>query len=105
MTYGKIKDNSIEIYPYSYSNLYSDNPYTSFDNRYDLSEWYAQTEDAIQKGYSLVEVHELAVPDYNTTTHRIEAKSTPELIDGRWIIDWDIVAYDQPTANTDSIES
>lgn len=91
MLFSKTNNTTFIKYPYTFSDLREENPYTRYDGRFALPEWYAQTEDAQNTGATVVEVVIANQPEYDNTTHYLSQKTTPELIDGVWTIGWDIV--------------
>lgn len=91
MTYAKTHDITLIKHPYTFTDLREENPYTRYDGRFTLSEWYAQTDDASATGATVVEVVIADQPEYDTATHYLIQQTTPTLIDGVWTIGWDIV--------------
>ena len=88
MKYAKIKDNVIVKYPYEFSDLLIDNPYTTYDSRYELLGWFNQTDDAIKENYSLQEVKELPIPEFDEITQKVHQMSEPMLTQGEWVLSW-----------------
>ena len=87
MMYVKIKNETLVQFPYEYQHLYEDNPYTSYDNRYDLLGWFNQTTAALLEGCSLQEVHPAPIPtEFNSETQNIRAAETPVLQNDTWIL-------------------
>jgi hypothetical protein len=86
--YAKQKNGVILKYPYLLEDLQMENPYTSFDNRFSLSEWYLKTEDAINTGAEIVEVIDALPPKINSYEFSIEKNKVPELVDGVWQLTW-----------------
>lgn len=90
--YVKLKANgTILKYPYYLSDLYSDNPDTSFPDNLlsidvDLSDW---------RVYKIMPV---ARPEYNQNTH-VATEATPALVNGVWTQQWAITALDAGVAN------
>lgn len=83
----KIKDNAVVTFPYGYDNLQAENPYTRFTGNIDLMELFPQTEEALLRGYTLVQV---TVKDKPQTLPREEAvlDDAPTLEDGQWVLNW-----------------
>lgn len=67
-TYAKVLNKKIIAHPYDFLDLCKENPNTTYDDRFTVQEWYAQTEDA-KVGYTLQEVIEEPYPDINGITH------------------------------------
>lgn len=91
MLHAKTNNTNLIKYPYTFTDLREENPYSRYDGRFTLSEWYAQTDDATATEATVVEVVIADQPEYGTATHYLSQKQTPELIDGVWTIGWDIV--------------
>lgn len=89
--FAKTNNTDLIKYPYTLADLREENPYSRYDGRFTLAEWYAQTEDAASTGSAVVEVVIADQPEYDSTTHYLRQQTTPELIDGVWTIGWDIV--------------
>jgi hypothetical protein len=78
-------------YPYTFADLREENPYTYYDNRFTLPEWYAQTDEGLSAGNTVVEVKAATRPEYDKSTHCVTQRAAPELIGGEWVLGWDIV--------------
>lgn len=90
MRYAKINGNTVLQYPYTWDDLANENPFTKYDSRNSLPEWYALTEDAIQNGNSLVSYELTEIPVLDLSIH----KSIDEelvLIDGIWTLTYTLV--------------
>jgi hypothetical protein len=101
MNYAKVKHSSLIKYPYTFADLREENPYTRYDNRYTLSEWYAKTEEGRSSGNSVVEVKTAELPVYEEATHYLKQKTAPELVANEWVLGWDIIertVLDSPVA-------
>ena len=84
--YIKINDGNIATYPYTYSSLYSENPSTLYDDRYDLRGWFNQTETCLVEGHVLEEVVEADSPVIDPTTEKNVIGDEPTLVDGVWTL-------------------
>jgi hypothetical protein len=89
--YAEILNNQVIKYPYTLEQLQSDNPYTNYDERYDVVGWYNLTEKAITTGSTLVDVEEQPFPEYNGVTQAIIKHTVPVYKNDKWIFGWDIV--------------
>jgi hypothetical protein len=90
--FAKIKDNIIVTYPYDFSNLQSENPYTNFGSNPNILEIFPQTESAINNGFTLVEIIETEKPQVsNLRTEKVEEIS-PAMQDGIWQTQWQIIS-------------
>lgn len=108
MSYAKIKDTDVIKFPYTLDDLLQENPNTNYDDRFELDGWYAQTEEAIDTGNSVVKVSVGEPPhleDYRT--HIAALAETPTLKDGVWVLEYvirartktELDAYDEMVAN------
>lgn len=80
-------DNEIVTYPYTFSNLQAENPYTNFGDNKDVMYWFPQTNLAIENGYKLYPVFDTPVPSYNEITEYVQ-QAAPVEIDGSWFEVW-----------------
>lgn len=76
-------------YPYSIREMRADNPQVSFPD---------QQPDSLLAEYGIYTVTEAARPDFNKLTHRLQRAALPELIDGAWVIGWEVVKRDKDDA-------
>ena len=90
MAYIKINGENIIKFPYDWADLYTENPFSSYDSRFDLAGWYAQTEEAAATGNSVVEVEIQQVPAHDARTQKILQQS-PQLVSGVWTVGYDII--------------
>ena len=90
MIYTKVKDGSVEKYPYSISDLKKDNPNVSFPR--------TLSTDTLNT-FGAFEVKTEPEPDYNSITQTLTKKSTPELVSGVWTLKWEI--KDKPQEDID----
>tara|TARA_R100000234_G_scaffold115772_1_gene92087 strand:+ start:308 stop:784 length:477 start_codon:yes stop_codon:yes gene_type:complete len=79
--YAKIKDGSVEKYPYSITDLKQDNPNVSFPKVLDST---------VLNSFGMYEVVTDSKPTYNIVTQVINKKSTPELVSEVWTLKWEI---------------
>lgn len=79
--YVKLKDNAVEKFPYSIGDLKKDNPNVSFPKVF-------SSEIMATFGIAAVTVEEK--PSFNSVTQTVSRKTNPELIDGKWILKWDV---------------
>lgn len=91
MQYAKVKSDTVIKFPYTTETLMEENPYTQYDDRFDLLGWYEQTDDAINDGNMLVLVEALPIPEFDAATKKIKEASTPTLVDNKWVLGWDIL--------------
>jgi hypothetical protein len=88
--YAKIKNTTCVEYPYTFQNLQSENPYTNYGNNFDVAYWYPQTNDAIQNGYTLVEVINTEKPTYDEEHQSCTINTQPTYVDGQWLLEWTV---------------
>ena len=78
--FAKLKDNQIEKYPYTLTDLQREYPNTSFP---------VDMDDDLLKSYSIVKVYASPVP---TITYRnTVVESLPVMIDNKWMQSWSVV--------------
>jgi len=82
--YAKLKNGKIEKYPYTATELKSDNPSTSFP-----FDPLSNTE--LREAFDVAEVQENLKPDFNAQTHKCIEKN-PELKNGIWGKVWETKA-------------
>lgn len=81
--------NEVLIYPYTFENLQSENPYTNFGSNQDVMYWFPQTNAALELGYQLFGVLETPPPAYDPLTQYV-TQGAPEQIDGQWYTTWTV---------------
>lgn len=91
MYYAKVSGDSLLLYPYHWGVLEQENPFSRFDSRYNMVEWYTKTESARSSNSVLVPVRLAAVPELDVATHYAIPKDLPELINGEWVLGWDVL--------------
>ena len=103
MSYAEVHGTQVIQYPYTFSNLQSENPYTNYGGNDNVAYWFPMTDLAINQGYTLAQVRQLPQPSYDTSTEMCVANNTPSLVDGEWVDGWTVTtmtpeqkaAYDQ----------
>jgi hypothetical protein len=81
--YVKTKNLTVELYPYSISQLKSDNPTVSF---------VSTPSDAMLAEYSVYPVTTPRPPEYNIDIEDIVLSDIPVLLDGVWVKTWTIIS-------------
>ena len=94
--YTKIKDGSVEKYPYSITDLKKDNPNVSFPTTIPT---------ATLNHYGVADVVEASQPTFNRSTQTVKRKSTPELVSGVWTINWEIANKSQTTLDEEKADN
>ena len=92
--YAKIKDGSVEKYPYVINDLKMDNKNVSFPVN-------ALSNSDIQAQYNFVEVVQTAMPDKPGWK---VSSSSPKLIDGVWTLSWEQVPKVESELTPEDIE-
>lgn len=110
MKYAKVNGEELVKYPYTWGDLAEENPYTLYDSRFDLPEWYAQTEEGISSGNDIVEVTVQDPPEIDDATQKIifDKLKQPSFENGVWVIAYDVVEKTQEEidqTNHSSLES
>ena len=88
--YAKIKDGSVEKYPYSITDLKKDNPNVSFPKTIPT---------LTLNHYGVADVVVASKPSYNSATQTISKKNEPELVSGVWTLKWE--TKDKPQEDID----
>lgn len=86
-------DNQIVTYPYTFSSLQAENPYTNFGSNTDVMFWFPQTNAATELGYQLLPVLESPQPAYDPLTQYV----TPgpiEYKNDNWYTSYIVTNYD-----------
>lgn len=86
-------DNQIVTYPYTFSSLQAENPYTNFGDNTDVMYWFPQTNAAIDLGYQLFGVIETPQPIYDPLTQCV-VPGQPEYKNNNWYTSWIVTNYD-----------
>jgi len=89
-TYAQVQGTTLILYPYLFSTLQSENPYTNYGNNYDVAYWFPMTQAAIDNDYTLEPVTILPEPAYDPNTKICTQNTTPVLVDGVWTLGWTI---------------
>jgi hypothetical protein len=91
MLYAKINNTTVIEFPYSINELCRDNPNTSYDDRYSVSEWFSKTEAAESSNDRVVEVEILQPPSNITEGQFVVRDPNPSLnANGQWVLGWSI---------------
>ena len=79
--YVKVENGVAIVYPYSFKQLRIDNPNTSFPKEPTVE---------LLNSYGVYPVIYKEIPSYNVATQNLSEESLPTLIEGQWVIDWEI---------------
>lgn len=89
--YAKINNlNQVVKFPYTFSDLELDNPYTNYGKETDVVILFPTTEQATVHGHRLVQVEELQHPEYSIGTHKLEPLE-PVYQSNKWVQGWQVV--------------
>lgn len=89
--YAKVNNTELISYPYTWEDIKNDNPFSNYDNRFNLIEWYSKTTEAEENDFSIVEVVILDIPIFDIQTQNIERFTNPILVNGVWSLDCHII--------------
>ena len=89
-TYAEVQGTTLILYPYLFSTLQAQNPYTNYGDNYDVTYWFPQTQTAIENGYTLAPVTILPEPTYDASTQMCTQNANPTLIDNIWTLGWTV---------------
>jgi len=89
-TYAEVQGTTLILYPYLFSTLQEQNPYTNYGDNYDVTYWFPQTQTAIENGYTLEPVTILPEPSYNPNLQICAQDANPTLVDGTWFLGWTV---------------
>lgn len=92
MQYAKINTNNVVLkYPYTLQDLYSDNPHTEYDDRFDLLGWFNETEAHTIREEQLVPVEVQTISAIDLTQQKPVFATEPTLVDGSWVLAYTLV--------------
>ena len=93
MVYAEVKDTQLITYPYGFSQLQADNPYTNYGGNQDVAYWFPQTTTAIENGYTLAEVVNAPQPAYDQAHQNCTLNADPTLVGEIWTLEWTITDF------------
>ena len=93
MAYAEIKDTTLIQYPYGFTQLQADNPYTNYGSNQDVAYWFPQTTTAIENGYTLSEVVNAPQPAYDQAHQNCTLNADPTLVGEIWTLEWTITDF------------
>ena len=89
-TYAEVQGTTLILYPYLFSTLQEQNPYTNYGDNYDVAYWFPMTQTAIDNGYTLALVTILPEPTYDTNNEVCVQDANPTLLPGTWTLGWTV---------------
>ena len=81
--YAKIENGTVVEFPYNKYKIKGDNPNTSFPK---------EISNDLLLSYGIHQVTREAFPDIDDRTHIVMPKENPELVDGQWVLKWEVTA-------------
>ena len=94
MSYVKIKDDEIEVYPYSIHRIRKDNPNTAFPTT---------LTDELLAHWNIFPVSIVDVPEYDANTQYVKTSATPVLIDDVWTLQQEVVDKSDEQIQAESV--
>lgn len=88
--YAEVQGKTLILYPYLFSTLQAQNPYTNYGDNYDVTYWFPMTQTAIDNGYTLAPVTILPQPSYDANNQMCTQNANPTLVDGVWTLGWTV---------------
>lgn len=107
MSYAEVNGTTVIAYPYTFSTLQAENPYTNYGDNENFNYWFPLTDAATIDGNELVSVRQLEQPAYDVYTQNCTPNATPELVSGEWVDGWTVTEKtpEQIEAYAKSIQS
>lgn len=90
MSYAEVKGDVVIHYPYTFSTLQAENPYTNFGDNQNFTYWFPLTDAATVEGNLLVSVRQLPAPTYDPYMQNCNPNNNPHPVDGEWVDGWTI---------------
>jgi hypothetical protein len=95
MNYIKVsKSNEIIKYPYTWNDLYNENPFSLYDDRYTLSKWYEKTEEGISSENKILEVTIQDCSSIDQSKFIVAYDNIPIFENDHWILKFTIEEMD-----------
>ena len=107
MSYAEVSGTHVVNYPFTFSTLQQENPYTNYGENQNFTYWFPLTDAATVEGHVLVQVRQLSQPTIDPYTQNAVPNNTPELIDGEWVDGWTVTdkTPEEEAAYVESIKS
>lgn len=86
MSHVKLVDGKVVNYNYKLADLLTENPNTSFPKGW-------QEDEQLLASYGVYPIFTENTPAVNADTHYTVSHTNPSLVDGKWVIGHDIIAY------------
>ena len=90
MAYAEVHNTTVINYPFMFSTLQAENPYTNFGDNYNVTYWFPLTNAATVDGHTLVDVRQLPQPTVDPYTQNANPNNTPEFVGGEWVDGWTV---------------
>ena len=87
MNYIKVsKINKLIKYPYTWNDMCNENPFTLYDDRFTLAQWYEQTEEGSSSGNKILEVNMQDSSSVDHSKFTVTYDDTPVFENDQWIL-------------------
>ncbi len=105
--YAEINGTALIKYPYLFSDLQADNPYTNYGDNYDVAYWFPQTQKAQETGNTLALVIDLPPPSYDPSTEICTQNINPVVAEDVWTLGWTVYTMtpDQKAAHDQQVQA
>lgn len=90
MSYAEVNGTHVVNYPFTFSTLQMENPYTNYGDNQNFTYWFPLTDAATINGHTLVQVRQLTQPTIDPATQNAVPNNTPEFIEGEWVDGWTV---------------
>ena len=90
MSYAEVNGTHVVNYPFTFSTLQQENPYTNYGDNQNFTYWFPLTDAATVNGHTLVMVRQVPQPTIDPYTQNVFPNNTPELIEGEWFDGWTV---------------
>lgn len=94
--YVKVKDASVDAFPYSIGQLRKDNPHVSFPS--DIT-------DELLAGFDVFPVLATEKPDHNEATHKVVEEAPLKDVEGNWQQSWAVVPLSAGELASNAVEA
>ena len=107
MSYAEVNGTQVVNYPFTFSTLQQENPYTNYGDNQNFTYWFPLTDAAIVNGHTLVQVRQLPQPTIDPYTQNAVPNSTPTYVAGEWVDDWTVTQKtpEEQAAYAESIQN
>jgi len=89
-TYAEVLGTTLIQYPYTFTQLQIENPYTNYGSNTDFVNIFPFTDTATKCGFTLVPVTILPQPTFDPLNQLCVENTTPTLVNGIWELGWTV---------------